>query len=74
MTVKCSFDTTKNKPDYFREVDYIERVCRKLIDHAIEIINYAEKEMIPLTDKENRLYKNKKEWQICKKKFSFDEN
>ena len=75
MTVKCSFDTTKNKPDYFREVEYIERLCKKLIDYAKEIINYNEKEMILLADKENRSSENQKACHICKKSFfCFDEN
>ena len=29
----------------------MERFCKGLRDHALKIINYAEKEMIPLTDK-----------------------
>ena len=29
----------------------MERFCKDLRDHAIKIINYEEKEMIPPTDK-----------------------
>ena len=32
----------------------MERVCKELRDHAVKIINYEEKEMIPLTDRENK--------------------
>ena len=40
----------------------------------MKIINYEEKEMIPLTDKENKSYENQKACYICKKEFSTDEN
>ena len=30
MTVKCSFDATRNKHDYYRERDYIKKLCKKL--------------------------------------------
>ena len=36
--------------------------------------NYEEKEMIPLTDKENKSYEKQKVCYICKKEFSTDEN
>ena len=40
----------------------------------MKIINYEEKEMIPLTDKENKSYEKQKVCYICKKEFSTDEN
>ena len=43
MTVKCSFDATKNKYDYCRERDCIKKLCKKLKDQAMEIINYEKK-------------------------------
>ena len=43
MTVKCSFDVTKNKYDYCRERDCIKKLCKKLKDQAMEIINYEKK-------------------------------
>ena len=52
MTVKCSFDVTKNKYDYCRERDCIKKLCKKLKDQAMEIINYEKKKTEkPLTDK-----------------------
>ena len=39
-----------------------------------EKINYEEKEMIPLTDKENKSHEKQKVCYICKKEFSADEN
>ena len=35
----------------------IEKLCKDLKELATEIINYEEKEMIPLTDTENNSYK-----------------
>ena len=74
MTVKCSFDATKNKHDYYRDRDCIKKLCKKLRDRAMEIINSEEKEMIPLNDEENKSYEKQKVCHICKKKFCNDEN
>ena len=48
--------------------------CKDSRDHAMKIISHEEKEMIPLTDKENKSYEKKKNCYICKKEFSTDEN
>ena len=63
----------KNK-HYYREWDCIKKLCKKLKDRAMEIINYEEKEMIQLTDEENKSYEKQKVCHICKKEFCFDEN
>ena len=55
-SLTCSFDSTKNKHGYYRGKDCLESPCEKF---ALEIINYEENEMIPLTDKENKSYKKK---------------
>ena len=55
----CSFDATKNKLDYYREIDCIKELCKKLKDHALKIINYEKKEMIPLSEEENKSYESK---------------
>ena len=52
----------------------MERFCKDSRDHAMKIINYEEKEMIPLTDKENKSHEKQKVCYICKKEFSADEN
>ena len=44
-----------------------------LRDHAMKIIKYEEKEMIPLTDKENKSYEKQKLSYVCKKELSSDE-
>ena len=39
----------------------------------MEIISYKEKEMIPLTDKENKFYEKQKQYHICKEEFCTNE-
>ena len=68
----CSFDETKNKLDYYRDDDGMKRFCKDLRYHAMKIINYEEKEMMPLTDKENKSYQMEKVCYIYKKEFSAD--
>ena len=74
MTVKCLFDPTKNKHYYYREIDCIKKLCKKLRDRAMEIINYEKKEMIPLNDEEDKSYEKQKLCHMCKKMFCNDEN
>ena len=52
----CLFDETKNRRKFYRRKDCIEKFCKDVKELAIEIINYEEKEMIPLTDKEIKFY------------------
>ena len=52
----------------------MERFWKDLRDHAIKIVNYEEKEMIPLSDKETKSYEKQKVCYICKKRVSTDEN
>ena len=47
LFTNCSFDATKNKLDCYRGKGCKERFCKDLRDHAIKMINYEEKEMIP---------------------------
>ena len=43
----CSFNTTKNKLDYYRVKNCMKNFCVDLREHATKIINYEKKEMIP---------------------------
>ena len=52
----------------------MESFCKGLREHAMEITNFEEKEMILLTDKENKFYEKQKVCYISKKEFSADEN
>ena len=67
MFTNCFFDLTKNKLDCYGSEDSMERFCKDLREHARKIIDYEKKEMIPLTDKENKSYEKQKICYICKK-------
>ena len=74
MFTKCSFDKIENRLDYYRRKDCIEKLCKKLKEHAMKIINYEEKEMIPLTDEENKYYEEQEACNICTEKFCMNED
>ena len=74
MFTKHSFDEAENRLDYYRGRDCIEKLCKKLKEHAMKIINYEKKEMIPLAGKEDRSYKEQEVCHICQKKFCMDEH
>ena len=43
MFTSCSFDEKENKLNYYRGKDCIEKLCKKLKECAMKIINYEEK-------------------------------
>ena len=51
----CSFDETKNRRYFYGGKDCIEKFCKDLKELGMEIINFEEKEMMPLTIKKLRL-------------------
>ena len=55
-----SFNAAKNKFDCYKGEDCMERFCKYLREHAMKIINYEKKEMMPLTDEEDELYEMQK--------------
>ena len=62
MLTKCPFDKKENKFDYCRRKDCIEKIRKKIKKRAMKIINYEQKEMIPLIYEENQSYK---EYEAC---------
>ena len=71
----CSIDATKNKLDCYRGKYCMERFCKDLKEHATKIINYIKKkELILLTDEENKSYKKQEVCYICKEGFSTDDD
>ena len=60
-----SFDPTKRKLDCYRGKDCIKIFCKNVEVHTTNIINFEEKEMIPVTDKENKSYEKPKVCYIC---------
>ena len=74
MLTKCSFDKKENKHDHYKGKDCIDKLCKKLKEHAMKIINYEKKEMMLLTDEENRSYGEQDTCHVCKGKFCTDED
>ena len=56
LLTHCSFDTRKNKFDYYRGKNCMKNFCLDLREHATKIINYERKEMVPLTKEENPFF------------------
>ena len=74
MFTRCSFDKKKKKLNHYRGKYCIEKLCKKLKERAMKIINYEEKEMITLTKEENKSYKEQEKCHICKEKFCMDKD
>ena len=83
LSLVSSFTSKENKHSVYRGRDCIEKCCKDLKEPATKIINYEEKDIIPLTDNENRFYEEEKECHICqefcynkyeKKKFKIYQN
>ena len=60
LFAQCSFDTTKNRLDYYRAEDCMKKFCEDLKEHATKIITYEKKEMIPLTKEEEKMHRRQK--------------
>ena len=74
MFTRCSFNKKENKLNFYRGKDCIEKLCKKLKECAMKIINYEEKEMIPLTKEEKKFYKKQEACHICEEKFCVDKD
>ena len=70
----CSFDDTRNRRYFCRGKDCIEKFCKDLKELGTEMINFKEKEIIPLTNKEIKSYEKQKVCHICEAKFCNDKN
>ena len=74
LDLVSSFDSKENKHNFYRGRDCIEKFCKNLKELGTEIINYEEKDIIPLTDKKSKFYEEPKECHICHKEFCYDKN
>ena len=70
LILVSSFDSKQNKRRFYIGMDCIKRFCTDLKELRTKIINYEQKEMIPLTDNENRFYEEQEKYYICQKEFS----
>ena len=64
----------QNKHSFNRGRDCTKKCCEDLKKHAFKIINFREKDMIPLTDKEIESYEKQNVCHICKKEFCYNKN
>ena len=60
LFTRCSFDLTENKLDCYKGENGMARFCKDLRENALKIIDYEKKEIIPLTDEENKSYEKQK--------------
>ena len=74
LDLVSSFDSKQNKRRFYRGKDCIKRFCSDLKELRTNIINYEQKEMIPLTDNENKYYEVQEKCHICQKEFCYDKN
>ena len=74
INLVSSFDSKQDKHSYYRGKDSANKFCEDLKKHTLEIINFKDKDMIPLTDKEIESYEKQKVCHICKKEFCYDKN
>ena len=72
LDLVSSFDLKENKHSFYRGQDCIKKFCKELKELGTKIINYEQKEMIPLTDEEKRFYENQKTCYICQKGFCYN--
>ena len=74
INLVSSLDYEQNEQTFYRAKDCIKRFCRKLKELCLRVVNYEQREMIPLTDNENNYYEDQKKCHICNKKFWYDKN
>ena len=74
MFTRRSFNEKEKKLNYYRGKDRIEKLCKKLKERAMKIINYEKKEMIPLFKEENKSYKEQGTCHTCEEKFCVDKD
>ena len=69
------FNLIKQKTNYIvTEGNTVWKGFAKTFQHAMKIVNYEKKEMMPLTDEETKSYEKQKVCHICKKEFSTDKS
>ena len=69
----CSFDKTKNKLSYYRDKDCMKVFYKILKEQVERNLLEKKKEMMPLTDEENRSHENQKLCHVCRKLFTKDD-
>ena len=70
LDLVCSFDSKEDKHSFYRGKDCIKTFCSELKELGTKVVNYEQKEMIPLTDDENRYYEEQKSVTNVEKRFA----
>ena len=70
LFTNCSFDKTKNKLDYYRGDNCMEKFCKDLRERATKTINHEKTEIIPLTRKKEKKHNKQEVCYICKKELN----
>ena len=69
MSTIWTFDGKENKHNVYSGEEYMKMGCKSLREHAMKIINFKKKKMMPLTNEEQKSYLNQANCHICKRKF-----
>ena len=64
-------DSKENKHGAYRGRDCVKKLRSDLKELGTKMINYEEKELIPLTDNENKFYEEQGKCHICQKEFCY---
>ena len=64
----CGFDHIDNKHTFYREKDCIKKSGISLREHTKNIVDFEQKEMLPLTKEKLKSYQDTKACYICRKK------
>ena len=72
LDLVSSFDSKQNS--FYRGRDCPQKFNKDLKERTTKIINFKEKEIIPLTDKDIESYEKQKVCHICRKEFCYDKN
>ena len=67
LDLVSSFDSRENKHSFYKGKDCIKTFSKELKKICIKIVNYEQKEMIPLTDKKKEYYEEQEKCHICQK-------
>ena len=74
MHEPCSYSLDLVNSFNSKEEDCIKTFCCDLKEFATKIINCEEKDMIPLTDSENKFCNEQEECHKCQKEFCYDKH
>ena len=69
MTTTWVFDNIENKHTLYRGEDCMKNFCEFLREHTKTIIDFEQKNMLPLTNEELKSYQDAKVCYICGKRF-----